>query len=160
MTDTTFVIREFKISDLPQCLSLIRTNTPPFFDESEVSEFVDDLTSRENLPLEKRWPYFVLETSGVIRACGGYEIDSKGSAILIWGMVNREEHKKGLGTLLSRYRFQHMSGKAKRIKLDTTPASFGFYRKLGFIQTGYETEGYGPGLDKVLAEKPLPESAL
>jgi len=147
----SWVIRDYQAADLQGCLAVIDSNTPGFFAAHEPAEFLDDLAKRESLSDAERWPYFVLETSGIIRGCGGYYIDKSGVAVLIWGMVLREEHRCGLGSALLNYRILHMKDKVESITIDTTPESFGFYKKAGFVQTGIEQDGYEPSLDKVLA---------
>lgn len=147
----SWVIRAYQPSDLAGCLALVRSNTPMYFDPAEVAEFKDDLQHWAKLPDAKKWPYFVLETCGTIRACGGYFLSNSETATLIWGMVGFNEHRKGLGKHLLNYRLTTLPTSVKYVELDTTPASFGFYQKFGFEQHGFEADGYGPGLDKVLA---------
>ncbi len=151
----TWVIREFQPSDLQGCLSIMRSNTPTFFAKDEVDEFISDLEIRSSLAISDRWPYFVLVTNNQVRACGGYIVNTQREATLIWGMVDAIDHHKGLGTALFKYRIQHMRNRASVVEIDTTPASFGFYSRLGFEQTGYIINGYGQGLDKVLARLPI-----
>ncbi len=153
----SWVIREFNENDEAGCLAVMQSNMPTYFADYELAEFQLDLENRARLAKRKCWPYFVLVTNGRIRACGGYEVDRRSNAHLLWGMVDRNEHRSGLGSLLLEHRLRQMRQRqvAKQVLLDTTPASFGFYRKAGFVQTGFEKDGYAPGLDKILASKPL-----
>lgn len=68
-------------------------------------------------------------------------------------MVSRDDHKSGLGSALITYRLSCLAPCIQFVDLDTTPESFGFFEKHGFEQVGFEKEGYGPGLDKILALK-------
>lgn len=144
-------IRPYTTEDFPGCVDVIKSNTPTFFDPSETEEFQDDLTKRQGQKPEKQWPYFVLLVEGQIKACGGYFLPKPDTAVLIWGMVSEAEHKKGYGSKLLEYRLRQMPPEVKVVELDTTPASFGFFKKFGFVEHGLEKDGYGPGLDKVLA---------
>lgn len=147
----TWVIRGYESRDLDACLALINSNTPKYFANEESDEFADDLTRRDGLPESKRWPFFVLETQGNIRACGGFAIQNDGVATLVWGMVAANEHRQGLGTALLNYRLQLLRTRAVRVELDTTPQSFNFYQRFGFQAYKHIKDGYGPGLDKTLA---------
>lgn len=70
----SWVIREYKQNDLGGCQQLMASNTPRYFDPSEVDEFTEDLHKREAQSAAQRWPYFVLVTNQLVRACGGYVI--------------------------------------------------------------------------------------
>jgi GNAT superfamily N-acetyltransferase len=151
----SWVIRDYQPDDLASCLRAIQSNTPKFFADYEVDEFVDDLKKRKAMPAHRQWPYFVLVTNNQVRACGGYFINAQQEATLIWGMVQQSEHRKGLGTLLLNYRVNHMKGKSKSLHLDTTPESFKFYEKAGFKKERVEKDGYAVGLDTVFAKLDL-----
>lgn len=151
----SWVIREYEPKDLDCCLRLMRSNIPTFFADHELKEFSDDLVARQVLASHRRWPYFVLVTNDIVRACGGYEINKQQEATLIWGMVHRSEHRQGLGSYLLNYRIAHMKGKAEYVLLDTTPESFKFYKKSGFIQTKIKKDGYAFGMDTVYAKLKL-----
>jgi GNAT superfamily N-acetyltransferase len=100
---------------------------PTFFADHELNEFSDDLNAREKMAFPERWPYFVLVTNDLVRACGGYAVNKQQEATLIWGMVHRDEHRQGLGSHLLKHRIGHMKGKASCVLLDTTPESFKIY---------------------------------
>lgn len=147
----SWVIREFNARDLAGCRRVIESNTPVFFTMEETAEFVEDLERRQGMPGHRRWPYFVLVTNQRVRGCGGYAEITPGTATLIWGMVSLSDHRSGLGTALLRYRLRHMPSSIQNVDIDTTPGSFGFYEKHGFVAYDREPDGYGPGLDKILA---------
>lgn len=144
-------IRPYQDADFSACLKVMESNTPAYFDPSELAEFQEDLQKRATLASDKQWPYFVLQKDSAIAACGGYFISKPGHALLIWGMVSREEHKQGFGRKLLEYRLNAMPSHVRSVELDTTPVSFGFFQKFGFVEYGREKDGYGPGLDKVFA---------
>lgn len=147
----TWVIRAVEHQDLIGCQRLIESNTPRYFAVEEQQEFTADLQRRWSQPEGRQWPYFVLVTNQQVRGCGGYAQLKDGTATLIWGMVNRAEHGQGLGRALLSYRLWHMPASIHTVEIDTTPESFGFYQRFGFVKTGYEPNGYGAGLDKILA---------
>ncbi len=151
----SWVIRDYRKEDLHGCVQVLESNLPDYFAEHERDEFIDDLQSRERLSEDKQWPYFVLATGSRILGCAGYCVDQQYTATLIWGMVTREAHGQGLGQALLNYRVLHMLGKVRKVALDTTPRSFGFYQKQGFVRTGFVENGYGEGLDKILAQLDL-----
>ena len=133
----------------------MQTNVPEFFAKHEVAEFREDLVARMALPAHQQWPYFVMHCSAQVIGCGGYFIAPDAVAGLVWGMIHRTLHRKGYGRRLLEYRLHHMHGKAQRLKIDTTPASFPFYRKMGFVEAHRVANGYAPGLDKVIAFLPI-----
>lgn len=147
----SWVIRPFDMKDLDGCQRLMSSNTPRYFAPEESAEFTQDLQQRQRLPESQRWPYFVLVTNQQVRGCGGYAQMKDGTATLIWGMVDSAEHGQGLGRELLRYRLWHMPPSIHSVEIDTTPASFGFYQRFGFVAYQHVPDGYGPGLDKVLA---------
>ena len=152
----SWVIRPFQDQDITGCLANLRSNQPEYFADYEYEEFSDDLSHRQTLSEARQWPYFVLHCGDQVLANGGYFIRNDGFAVLIWGMVRRDLHHRGYGTVLLDYRLRHLIGKAAGIEIDTTPASFPFYQKLGFQQEQTIRDGYAPGLDKVIAKRLLP----
>ncbi len=138
------VFRPYQQSDLSICLKIFDSNTPPYFDPSERGDFEDFLHRQP-------CPYFVLEQDGETIACGGYFSNPNGDIVLAWGMVRRDLHKSGFGSLLLKERIQkiriHDSG--HRIVIDTSQHSQGFFCRHGFRSTGITENHYGPGLHRV-----------
>lgn len=136
--------RPYTPADSTICLAILDSNTPPYFDPKERPDFVNFL---ERMPC----PYFVLEQAGEIVACGGYGEEKNGDIVLAWGMVRRDLHKRGLGSILLKERIAHIrvNHPGKRIVIDTSQHTQEFFRRQGFIVTGGQENYYGPGLHRV-----------
>jgi len=67
----------------------------------------------------------------------------------------------GLGRLLTEHRLQEIArdGGYSEADLSTTPAIAPFFAKFGFVQAGFEKDGFAPGMDKVLMSKTLSADA-
>lgn len=144
MVDST--ARPYRVSDRDACLALFDGNVPRFFDADERAQFADFLDTRAN-----DWSYSVLLLHGSIVACGGYAIADDGTtADLCWGMVARACHRSGLGTRLTAARIDAARAQpgVRRVRLDTSQHTAGFYRRFGFATDVVVADGYGPGLDR------------
>ncbi len=134
--------RVFYPQDLDQCLAIFEGNCPEFFAIPEQKQFAQYL-GKEKLP------YFVLiDPDEKIVACGGFVVESN-IAELAWGMVERNRHGQGLGTLLFNFRLVEIrKAKAVALKMDTNQHSLGFYLRLGFKIQSKIPNGYAEGLDR------------
>jgi GNAT superfamily N-acetyltransferase len=143
------IARNYTPADKAACLAIFDGNTPPYFDPSErplFESFLDD----------PRGPYLVLEQHDAIVGCGGFAREDDGTTIsFTWGMVDRSQHKSGLGRLLTEVRLQRISAldNVQSIQLNTTPQIAPFFEHMGFRRTRFEADGYAPGMDKVTMEK-------
>jgi N-acetylglutamate synthase-like GNAT family acetyltransferase len=144
-------IRSYSQSDRRACLEILETNTPGFFIPTDCDGYAAYL---DNLP----GPYFVLEESGQIAACGGWAIDADGVADLTWAMVRRDLHRRGLGRELLRFRLNaiHSETRATLVRVRTTQLVQGFFEREGFTVVDVAPNGFGAGLDKVTMESVLP----
>ena len=148
-------VRPYALGDKDACLALFDSNVPTFFDSTErtlFEDFLDDPAGR----------YFCIEQDDRIVGCGGFARESRGQARFTWGMVDQTRHGDGLGRLLTEHRLQEIvrTGDYKEADLSTTPRIAPFFAKFGFVETGYEKDGFAPGMDKVLMVKILSEHAL
>ncbi|MCG2785412.1 MAG: GNAT family N-acetyltransferase [Anaerolineae bacterium] len=136
--------RPYQPADRAACLAIFDGNTPPFFDPSERPAFESFL---ERQPC----PFFVLEQSGQVVACGGYGKEPNGDIVLAWGMVQRDLHKHGLGSILLSKRIEKIiqSDPQAHIVIDTSQHSRAFFERQGFRVTGGAENYYGPGLHRV-----------
>lgn len=75
-------------------------------------------------------PYFVGEEDGEVVACGGYAVDEDGEADLCWA-----------------------------VRLQTIPATEGFFHRVGFETRSVEPDGFGPGMDRVAMRMELDRSS-
>lgn len=139
--------RSYHPGDLTACLALFDSNVPQFFAPDERAQFVEFL---ENVPASDG-TYLVLAQAGRVVACGGVarEPDTE-SAALTWGMVDRSQHRQGLGTRLTQARLTAawaMPG-IRRVILATSQHTAGFYRGFGFTLQATIPDGFAPGLDR------------
>jgi ribosomal-protein-alanine N-acetyltransferase len=149
------IIRNYQASDREACLRIFDGNTPLFFDPSERESLLNWLQAKD----EGRMAYasnlaehfYVLELAGRVMGCAGVYIpgDEK-LANMVWGMVERDLHKKGLGRELLVYRINIIQKEYPdcAIILDTTQHSYGFFERLGFRVTRITPDFYGPGLSR------------
>jgi [ribosomal protein S18]-alanine N-acetyltransferase len=140
----TPTFRPYQPADRAACLAIFDGNTPPFFDPSERPTFESFL---ERQPC----PFFVLEQDGQVVACGGYGTEKNGDIVLAWGMVQRDLHKHGLGSILLAKRIEKImqSDPQAHIVIDTSQHSQAFFERQGFRVTGGAENYYGPGLHRV-----------
>lgn len=147
------IAREYQVADKDDCLAIFDSNTPPFFDPSERTLFEAFLDG-------PRGDYLVLEHDGRVVGCGGIAREDDGTTITFtWGMVDRSRHKLGLGRFLTEARLERIKALSNVgcVQLNTTPQIKPFFEHMGFVQTGYEKDGYAPGMDKVIMERPAPK---
>lgn len=139
------VARPYLPGDLGACLGVFDSNVPRFFTPEERKEFVSFLRA---LP----GPYFVLRMEDrEIVACGGHALRPEaGVGDLCWGMVRRDLQGRGLGAALLRLRIGALRADpgVRRIELNTSQHTVGFYEGLGFLVVDVEADGYAPGLDR------------
>lgn len=138
-------LRPYTLTDKDACLAIFDGNTPLYFGIDERPDFVTFLD-------EPNCIYFVLENaSGQVIGCGGYYInDKRRIAALCWGMVAREQHKRGAGQFMLTARLREIcqSGNADRVMIDTSQHTAGFFQKAGFTVNAIVENAYAPGLHR------------
>lgn len=125
-------------------MAVFGSNVPDFFREGERLDF-------EAFLLDLPGPYLVVERTGTVVGCGGYAVRAgEGIADLCWGMIRRELHGVGLGTLLTTRRLglALRDSAVRSVSLRTSQHTVGFYEKLGFTVASVLLDGFGPGLDR------------
>lgn len=136
----------YESADKIGCLNVFDTNVPKFFAEDERAVFSDFLDG----PVLKRH-YLVLRIQDEVVACGGLKVLETGkSAFLSWGMVAQPYHGKGIGRVLTEARL-HLARQTtgiKKVTLNTSQHTKGFYEKFGFVPVKLTRNGYGPSLDR------------
>lgn len=138
--------RPYRREDRPACLALFDGNTPRFFDGSEREGFAGFLDDQA-----LRWPYQVIEQDGRIVACGGHAVEPDGvSVALCWGMVEAGLHGRGVGRALTEARIAaaRATPRIKRVILNTSQHTQGFYARFGFETAKVTPDGYAPGIDR------------
>lgn len=138
-------VRPYRTSDLDACLRVFESNVPRFFREHERDEYQRFLGAPPG-------PYVVLETEqGEIVAAGGYAIvGEEERADLCWGMVRADLHGRGIGRMLTetRIRAAVADPRVRRVAINTSQHTRGFYERLGFRLLELVPDGYAPGLDR------------
>lgn len=148
-------IRLYKAADRDACIAIFNSNVPLYFDATEIRGLHHWLNAKDRGELayktNKQEVYYVLEENGVVVGCAGYYIpESEARANMVWGMVQRNEHKKGFGSILLEYRIQQIKNTEPglRITLDTSQHCNTFFEKFGFQTTKITPDGYGQGLHR------------
>lgn len=138
-------IRSYPPSDREACLRVLDTNVPEYFlatDRADVGAFLDALE-------EKGIHYLVIEEDDAIVACGGVAVSDAKDARMCWGMVRRDLHRRGLGSVLLAARLVEGANMgAKTASLDTVPQVEAFYVKMGFALVASTKDHYAPGWHK------------
>jgi [ribosomal protein S18]-alanine N-acetyltransferase len=145
--------KEYSATYRQDCLEIFDSNTPPFFAESERADFDRWLAKLEHGTdrSEGAKHYYVVVIGDRSVACGGFYISPDGwKARMAWGMVRREDHRRGIGAEFIRYRVRRIRQMYPycAIALDTTQHSFGFFEKMGFVVTKVTPDFYAAGLDR------------
>ena len=142
---TASTLRPYTQADRESCLSIFDSNVPRFFAPNERELFATFLD-------RFKATYLVLcAHDGAVIGCGGMAVRPDGrTAILRWGMIHADRHRRGLGRdlTLARLRLAVSDPAVERIVLYTTGMTTGFYRTLGFADTEILPDRYGPGLDR------------
>lgn len=150
------ILRKYMPEDKGKCVEIFQSNSPKFFDKSELSLFIDWLDHQvgngPTYPNSEKDAYFVLEhpETGIV-GCGGYYIvKDKNEARLAWGMIHSNIHKQGFGTALYNYRKEIINKEWPNhiLALGTSQHTYSFYEKMGMTITSKIKAGYGPDLDK------------
>jgi GNAT superfamily N-acetyltransferase len=137
-------IRLYAPADEGACLAVCASNVPTFFAPNDLEEFRAFLRAPAGA-------YLVGTIDGTVRACGGYYVRADGVAGLTWGMVHADNHGRGFGTELLRYRLDRLreDDRAWCVRIQTTPGVSGFFERFGFVREAVVQDAYGPGLHQV-----------
>lgn len=133
-------VRDYHPFDFTAVLRLIEVNSPKYFHPSEKEDFINYLNYR-------REDYFIIEKNKVIVASGG--INTINNKIRIsWDLVDPNEQKKGLGSLLLNHRtnFIKENYSSKNIEVRTSQYAFEFYQKQGFKLVNKEKDFWAKGI--------------
>lgn len=139
-------VRPYIPADRESCLAVFDANTPQYFDSSERASFVEFLDAPRG-----RFAV-VLDDHGSVIGCGGIIVNQeRGEGHLEWGMIAPHRQGQGLGRAftMERLRWLAEDPAVKRILMDTSQRTVGFYERLGFAVTGHRRDAYGPGLDRI-----------
>src|SRR5688572_18846163 len=133
-------VREYDPADLDACAAIYRSNLHEFLPDT-LELFVDHLT--------QPFSYFlVIESQNQICACGGLDINAEANdSGLTFGMVRRDLHHCGIGSLLTLARLALLDGEHDPafVGLETTLAVEGFYRRFAFERLSNPEQRYAGG---------------
>ncbi len=134
------VVREYRPEDLNACLNIYASNIEEFL-PAALELLIDYLEGPFSY-------YLVIETKGEIVGCGGLDIMAEANhAAFCFGMVRRNWHRKGLGSLLTLTRLA-------LAEADHDPAYFGletamltepFYTRFDFERLSIPEQRYVGG---------------
>ncbi len=136
-------IREYHKSDRAGVLGLLDSNTPDYFALSERADMEHYLDHE----LED---YFVVEKEGRIIGAGGINyVPEKKRAVLAWGMITPDLHGKGIGTILTKHRIEHINAmvEIESMIVRTTQLTYKFYEKMNFKLVKTQNDYWGEGFD-------------
>lgn len=139
-------VQNYAPADREACLASFRTNVPAFFSAQDEAWFISALDEPDG-------PNFVVVCGDQVVGFGGYEVSTTyNQAVLVFGHIHAQWHGKGLGSLLLRYRIDHLKAHGLRTKyliIDTTIQVTPFYVKHGFDIVAHWREGFRDGVDKI-----------
>lgn len=146
-------MRPYRNNDRAACLALFDSNVPKYFAFEERKDFDSFLD-------EPKGYYFVMEDDkGAIVACGGYAAHKveTSMAVLCWGMVHRDFHRRGIGYQLLAERLERIAAEPQfsHVRIDTSQHSRGFFERFGFVVKRILPDGFALGLDLVEMELDL-----
>jgi GNAT superfamily N-acetyltransferase len=138
--------RRYRSSDQNAVLSVFRSNVPDYFSPQEES-WVKQVLRDETCPL-----YVMIEKEQII-GFGGFEIaEFANVAYLVFGMVHREQHGRGLGRRLLEFRLAKIAAARnapRYVAVDTTPVIAPFFEHCGFERIAEWPQGYRHGFDRI-----------
>jgi len=135
-------VRRYIEADRDVCLAIFGSNTPTFFRAHEQRGFASFLEQHGNR-------YFVVDDADAVVACGGWgwKTEEPRVARLCWGMVHRDSHRRGIGTLLLTHRLEEIAKHDfDEVEVNTSQHAAAFFARVGFLDVAIQTEFYGPGL--------------
>jgi GNAT superfamily N-acetyltransferase len=138
--------RRYRSADREAVLRVFRSNVPDYFAAAEEPWLKQVLR-------EAACPLFVLTEDRDLIGFGGFEVaEFANVAYLVFGMVDRRHHGRGLGRRLLEFRLARIAvaRRAPRyVAVDTTPAIAPFFEHCGFDRIAEWPEGYRPGFDRI-----------
>jgi GNAT superfamily N-acetyltransferase len=149
-------IRPYVPDDRVACVRIARSNTPDFVLPEEVEGYAGwlDRACLAATPGEA-CDYFVLASEPIagaseLLACGGIAwAHTAPVATLCWGLVRRDLHRRGLGSLLLAHRIDLARARGvQEVLMDTSQHALAFFLRAGFRVAGSVADGYGPGLHR------------
>lgn len=138
-----FKIREFKSKDKQALIEILKLNTPKYFAESEIDDFVLYLGNA----IEK---YFVVESQGEIIGAGGINFNHYNKEGRIsWDFIHPEFQGRGVGKKLLNHRIELLKSmkNIEKITVRTSQSAYKFYEKNGFQLQNIIKDYWAKGFD-------------
>lgn len=135
--------------DVKGVLEVFDANTPKYFNPHERDWFESYLKTEIE-------DFFVVENENFIIGAGGLNYE-KEWAVLSWGFIHPSHHGKGIGTIMTKHRIQHLlsTQKYSTLVVRTSQLTEGFYSKMGFHVVERKTNYWGGGMDLVFMKMEL-----
>jgi len=142
--------RPYQAMDHAACLEILASNLERYF------SFHDPELYREFLARLPGFCGVVEDPEQRAVACGGFCIEGP-TAVLTWGMVHADRHRRGIGRFLLIERLRGIAERpgVERIVMNTAAPVLGFYERMGFAVVKHTPDGYSKGLDRYDLERPL-----
>jgi ribosomal protein S18 acetylase RimI-like enzyme len=144
-------IRPYTATDRENVLQLLRLNTPRYFapsEEKDLEYYLDHHAEH----------YFVVESGGELRGCGGFNFsDDRTVGKISWDIFHPDHQGKGLGSALTRYRIERLKeyDSVRIISVRTSQVAFQFYEKFGFRLREVVKDYWAEGFDLYRMEFPV-----
>ena len=136
------------------CMAAFHSNVPAFFTVEEINQFNTWLDYLETGIIDNpdsESHYFVVLHNTMVIGCGGFGYDNNtNKAVLAWGLVHNDYHKKNIGRKLLEFRLEKIATlyPGASLWLDTTQHSYPFFEKFGFEIQQYTEDGYAKGMHR------------
>lgn len=164
-TDAAVKLRAYTPADLDACVEVLRSSVPAYTLPQEVEDYAAWL-ARDAAPggpgdlAGEPCEYLVGElgpedapaaaVGRIVCAGGVHYARTAPVAILCWGIVHADFHRRGLGSVLLRERLARVRARGcPEVVMDTTDAAVGFFLRHGFGVTSRQRDGYGAGVDRL-----------
>lgn len=144
------MIRPYLSSDKERLLEIFNLNTPNYFDENEVTDFVNYLKLRAAT-------YLTMEVDNtIVGGAGYYSNENDRSGRITWIFFDPHYSQQGLGKQMVEYCLSILK---KDVSIDkfvvtTSQHAYGFFEKFGFILIHIKKDHWGKGLDLYEMEMP------
>jgi ribosomal protein S18 acetylase RimI-like enzyme len=139
--------RQYTTADREACLAIFDSNAERYFSPADREDFAAFLDSPPGF-------FGVLEDEHGV-GCGGIGVrPGTDCAVMMWGMIHASRHGQGLGKLLALARLRKLADlpPVRKVILNTSGETVGFYQKIGFRVVERIPDGYRRGLDRYRME--------
>jgi ribosomal protein S18 acetylase RimI-like enzyme len=144
------MILPFTKKYLAELLVIFEGNIPEYFDITEKPQFNNYLHNEPN-------NYFVSIDKGKVNGAGGFAFESPQEGRIVWLLVDRKIHGKGIGRELMEHFESEIkeNQEVKLISLMTSQHTDKFYERLDYKTTRIENDYWAKGMHLYYMEKEL-----